>query len=135
MEFVIEKCDILLMKRRKWQISKELQFTEKGKPWNTWKLWNQHNQTSEDERKNKKRVCQTNEKASRNQNLCRLNPIKGINTLAVSFVRYFGPFLKEGRTSIKMDQRTRKLMTMVRPYIPERWYRLFCCQEKKEEKD
>ena len=41
------------------------------------------------------------------------NLIKGINTWAVSLVRYSGPFLKWTREELKqMDQRTRKLMTM-----------------------
>ena len=43
---------------------------------------------------------------------CR-NLIKGINTWAVSLVRYSGPFLKWARDEIKqMDQGTSKLMTM-----------------------
>ena len=41
------------------------------------------------------------------------NLIKGINTWAVPFVRYSGPFLKWTRDELKqMDQRTRKLITM-----------------------
>ena len=41
------------------------------------------------------------------------NLIKGINTWAVSLVRYSGPFLKWTRDELKqMDQRTGKLMTM-----------------------
>ena len=41
------------------------------------------------------------------------NFIKGINSWAVPFVRYSGPFLKWTRDELKqMDQRTRKLMTM-----------------------
>ena len=41
------------------------------------------------------------------------NLIKGINTWAVSLVRYLGPFLKWTREELRqMDQRTRKLMTM-----------------------
>ena len=39
--------------------------------------------------------------------------IKGINTLAVPLVRYYGLFLKWTRDELKqMDQRTRKLMIM-----------------------
>ena len=41
------------------------------------------------------------------------NLIKGINTLAVAFVRYQGPFLMWMREELQqMDQRIRKLMTM-----------------------
>ena len=45
--------------------------------------------------------------------LCNRNLIKGINTCAVTLVRYSGPFLKCTREELKqMDQRTRKLMTI-----------------------
>ena len=43
------------------------------------------------------------------------NLIKGINTWAIPLVRYSGPFLKWTRDELKqMDQRTRKLMTMLK---------------------
>ena len=45
--------------------------------------------------------------------LCNRNLIKGINTWAVTLVRYSGPFLKWTREELKqMDQRTSKLLTM-----------------------
>ena len=47
------------------------------------------------------------------------NLIKGINTRAVTFVRYSGPFFKRTRDKLKqMDQRTRKLMTMHKALHP-----------------
>ena len=48
------------------------------------------------EKKNKKRVTQTNEKTKRllETKFSRRNLIKGINTWAVSLVRYSRPFLK-----------------------------------------
>ena len=47
------------------------------------------------------------------------NLIKGINTWAVSFVRYSGPFLKWTSDEFRqMDQRTRKLMTMHKALHP-----------------
>ena len=47
------------------------------------------------------------------------NLIKGINTRAVSLVRYSGPFLKWTRDELRqMDQRTRKLMTMHKALHP-----------------
>ena len=47
------------------------------------------------------------------------NLIKGINTWAVTLVRYLGPFLKWTRDELKrMDQRTRKLMTMHKALHP-----------------
>ena len=51
--------------------------------------------------------------------LCSRNLIKGINTWAVSLVRYSGLFLKWTRDELKqMDQRTRKLMTMHKALHP-----------------
>ena len=45
--------------------------------------------------------------------------IKGMNTCAVSLVRYSGPFLKWTRDELKhMEQRTRKLMTMHKALHP-----------------
>ena len=47
------------------------------------------------------------------------NLIKGINTWAVSLVRYSGPFLKRAREELRqIDQRTRKLMTMHKALHP-----------------
>ena len=47
------------------------------------------------------------------------NLIKGINTWALSLVRYCGPFLKWTRDELKqMDQRTRKLMAMHKALHP-----------------
>ena len=47
------------------------------------------------------------------------NLIKGINTWAVSLVRYTVPFLKWTRDELRqMDQRTRKLMTMHKALHP-----------------
>ena len=47
------------------------------------------------------------------------NLIRGINTWAVSLVRYSGPFLKWTRDELKqIDQRTRKLMTMRKALHP-----------------
>ena len=44
---------------------------------------------------------------------------KGINTWAVSLVKYSGPFFKCTREELKqMDQRTRKLMTMQKVLHP-----------------
>ena len=58
----------------------------------------------------------------------RMNLVKGINTWAVSLVRYSGPFLKWTREKLKqMDQRIRKLMTMT---LPD-----FMCQEERGEDD
>ena len=51
--------------------------------------------------------------------ISRRNLTKGINTWAVTLVRYSGPFLKWTREELKqMDQRTRKLMTMHKALHP-----------------
>ena len=51
--------------------------------------------------------------------LCSRNLIKGINIWAVYFVRYSGPYLKWTREKLKqMDQRTRKLMIMLKALYP-----------------
>ena len=64
--------------------------------------------------KNKKRVSQTNVKASQNQQqLSSRNLMKEINTLSISLVKYLVPFLKGTRKELRqIDQMTRKLMTM-----------------------
>ena len=47
------------------------------------------------------------------------NLVKGINTWAVHLIRYLGPFLKWTREELKrMDQRTRKLMTLHKALHP-----------------
>ena len=64
------------------------------------------------------------------------NLIKGINTWAVSLVRYSGQFLKWTRHKLKqMDQRTRKLMTMHKAYTPETTLAYYMYLEKREEED
>ena len=57
----------------------------------------------------KKYISQENEKTNRNQIIAQ----KGINTWAVSLVRYSGPFLKWMREELhQINQRKRKLMTI-----------------------
>ena len=62
------------------------------------------------------------------------NLLNGINTWAVSLVRYSGPFLKWTRDELKqMEQRTRKLMTM--HYILEIMLTDYLYQERRKEED
>ena len=65
------------------------------------------------------------------------NLIKGINTWAVSLIIYSGPFLKCSRKEFKqIDQRTRKLVTMLKTlHLPETTLTDYMYQEKKEEQD
>ena len=61
------------------------------------------------------------------------NLIKGINTWAVSLIRYSGPFLKWTREELKqMDQRTRKLMTMQKASQRQLWQTI--CTKKRGRK-
>ena len=63
-----------------------------------------HHQTSEDEKKKQKQYLSRSRKLLETK-LYRLNLIKGMNTWAVSFVRYSGLFLKCTREVLqKMDQ-------------------------------
>ena len=83
MEFGIEKCAMLIMKSGKRQLTDGMELPNKDK-------------------------IKTLETKLNSRNL-----IKGINTWAVTLVRYSGPFLKWIRDELKqMDQRTRKLLTM-----------------------
>ena len=63
------------------------------------------------------------------------NLIKGINTWAVPFVRYSGPFLEWTRDELKqMNQRTRKLMTMHKALHPrDDVNRLYVSRKRREE--
>ena len=64
------------------------------------------------------------------------NLIKGINTCAVSLVRYSGHFLKWTRDEPKqIDQRTRKLMTMYKALHPRDVFDRLYVSRKEGEKD
>ena len=68
--------------------------------------------------------------------LSRRNLIKGINTWAVSLVRYSGPFLKWTREELEqIDQRTGKVMTMHKHNIQETTLTVYMYQERREEED
>ena len=60
-----------------------------------------------------------NNNCNNNNNNNSRNLIKGINSWDVPLIRYSGPFLKWTRDELKqMDQRTRKLMTMLKALHP-----------------
>ena len=121
MEFGIEKCAILVIKSSK-------RHTRDGM-----ELPNQDKIRTLREKKTYKYLRMLEANIIKR---CSRNLIKGINTWAVSLVRYSGPFLKWTREELKqMDQRTRKLMTMHTPYILEMMLADNMCQEKKEEED
>ena len=86
-----------------------------------------------DERKNLEKVSQENEWATRNQTISQ-EPYQRDKYLAVTHVRYPGPFLKWIREEFEqMNQGTRKLMTMYKTLHPRDDVEGQLCQEKKEE--
>ena len=121
MEFGIEKCAMLVMKRGKRHMTDEMEQTNYDKittfgenetnkylgilEADTIKQVQMKDTTRKEYLRRTRKLLET--KLS-----CR-NLIKRINTWAVPLVRYSGPFLKWTREELKqMDQRTRKLMTM-----------------------
>ena len=127
MEFGIEKCAMLVMKSGKRHMTDgmELPIQDKIRPLEeneTYKYLSilEADTIKEVQMKDttRKEYLRRNRKLLETKLSCR-NPIKGINTWAVSLVRYSGPFLKWIRDELKqMDQRTRKLMTMHKALHP-----------------
>ena len=120
MEFGIEKCAILVMKIGKRHINDGMELPNQDKirmlaENETYKYLGilEADTIKQVEMKSKiqKEYLGRTRKLLETK-LSRRNLIKGINTWAVSLVRYSGPFLKWIRDELKqMDQRTRKLMT------------------------
>ena len=119
MEFGIEKCALIVMKRGKRHITngKKLPNQDKIRTLaenETYKYLGifEADTIKQVEMKNKiqKEYLGRTRKLDETKLSCR-NLIKGINTWVVPLVRYSGPFLKWTRYK-QMDQRTRKLMTM-----------------------
>ena len=79
-----------------------------------WSIGSWHHQTNRDEGK-----PQENKKNTRNQTILQGDFIKGINTWAFHLVRYSGPFFKWTREEFKLDQRTRKLITIHKALHPK----------------
>ena len=139
MQFGIEKCAMLAMKSGKRHMTDEMELPNQDKIRTLGEnetytyLGNFEADTLKQvEMKDKiqkeylRRTRKLLERKLSNRNL-----IKGINTWAVSLVRYSGSFLKWTRDELKqMDQRTRKLMT-----IPETTLTDYMYQEKREEED
>ena len=127
MEFGIEKCALLAMKSGKRHLTDGIELPNQDKIRTL-----AENETYEYlgilevdtikqvEMKNKiqKEYLRRTRKLLETKLNCR-NLMKGINTWAVPLVRYSGPFLKWTRDELrKMDQRTRKLMTMHKALHP-----------------
>ena len=121
MEFGIEKCALLVMKSGKRHLTDGIELPNKDKirtlaENETYKYLGilEADTIKQVEIKNKiqKEYLRTTRKLLKTKLNCR-NLIKGINSWAVSLVRYSGPFLKWTRDELRqIDQKTRKLMTM-----------------------
>ena len=127
MEFGIEKCALLVMKSGKRHLTDGIELSNQDKirtlaENETYKYLGilEADTIKQGERKNKiqKEYLRRTSKLLETKISSR-NPIKGINTWAVSLIRYSGPFLKWTRDELRnMDQRTRKLMTMHKALHP-----------------
>ena len=127
MKFGIEKCAMLVMKSGKRHMTDGMELPNHDEirtfgENETYKYLGilEADSTKQAEMKDKiqKEYLRRTRKLLETKLSCR-NLIKGINTWAVPFVRYSGPFLKWTRDELKqMDQRTRKLMTMHKALHP-----------------
>ena len=127
MEFGIEKCALLVMKSGKLHLIEGIELPNQDKirtlaENETYKYLGilEADTIKQVEMKNKiqKEYLRRTRKLLETK-LNSRNLIKGINTWAVSLVRYSVPFLKWTRDELRqMDQRTRKLMTMHKALHP-----------------
>ena len=121
MELGIEKCAMLVMKSRKQQMTEGKELPNQGKiktlrETETYKslgiLEADTIKQAEIKEKIKMKYLRKTRKLLENKLLSRYF-IKGVNTWAVLLVRFSGLFLKRTIEELqKMDQRTRKLLTM-----------------------
>ena len=144
MEFGIKKCALLVMKSSKRHLTDGIELPNQDKirtlaENETYKYLGilEADTIKQVEIKNKiqkeylGRIRKLHEIKFKSRNL-----IEGKNTWDVPLVRYSGPFLKWTRNERRqMDQRTRKLMTVTRHYIPETTWTDYMYQEKREEED
>ena len=144
MEFGIEKCAMLVMRSGKRQLTDGMELPNQDKiktlaENETYKYLLILEVDTIKQVEMKEKIQKEYLKRTRKLLETKLNSwnlIKGINTRAVPLVRYSGPFLKWTREELKqMDQRTRKLMTIIRLYIPETTLTDYMLQEKREEED
>ena len=127
LEFGIEKCAMLVMKSGKRHLTDGLELPNQDKirtlgENKSYKYLGilEADTIKQVEMKDKiqKEYLRRTRKLLETKLSCRIF-IKGINTWAVSLVRYSGPFIKSTRDELKqMDQRTRKLMTIHKALYP-----------------
>ena len=144
MEFGIEKCALIVIKSGKRHLTDGIELPNQDKirtlaENETYKYLGilEADTIKQVEMKNKiqKEYLRRTRKLHETK-LSSRNLIKGINTWAVSLVRYSGPFLKWTRDELRqMDQRARKLMTMHKALHLETTLTDNMYQEKREEED
>ena len=127
MECGIEKCAVLVMKSRKRHITDGMELLNKEKirtlgEKETYKYLGILEADTIKQEEIKEKINKEYFRRARKlfeSKLYSRNLIKGINTWAVSLVRYSGPFLKWTREELKqMDQRIIKLITMYKASHP-----------------
>ena len=127
MEFGIEKCALLVMKSGKRHLTDGIDLPNQDKirtlaENDAYKYLGILEADTIKQVQMKNKIQKEYPRRTRKQLETKLsgrNLIKGINTWAVSFVRYSGPFLKWTRDELRqMDQRTRKLMSMHKALHP-----------------
>ena len=121
MEFGIEKCEMLVMKSGKWQLTDRMELPNQDKiktlaENETYKYLGILEADTIIQVEMKEKIQKEYLRRTRKLLETKLNSrnlIKGINTWALPLVRYPVLFLKRTRDELqKMDQRTRKQMTM-----------------------
>ena len=121
MELSIEKCAMFVMKIGKRHLMDEMELPNQDKirtlrEKETYKYLGILEADTVKQVKKKEKIKKEYFRRTRNLLQTKLysrNLIKGINSWAVSLVRYSGPFLKWTREELKrVEQKTRKLMTM-----------------------
>ena len=142
MEFGIEKCAMLVMKSGKRHLTDVMELPSQDKirtltENKTYKYLGilEADTIKQVELKNKiKKEYHRRTRKLLETKLSSRNFIKGINTRAVTLVRYSGLFLKWTREELKqMDQRTRKLMTIHKALHPRDDVDRFYASRKREE--
>ena len=127
MEFGIEKCAMLVMKSGKRHLTDGMELPNQDKSRTltakqTYKYFRVLEADTIKQVQMKDKIQKEYLRRTRKvleTKLSRRNFIKGINTCAVSLMRYSGPFLKWTRDKFEqMDQRTRKLMALHKALHP-----------------
>ena len=142
-EFGREKCAMLIVKSSEQQMTEGIELPNQEKNQNTWRkeiykylviLKADTTKQAKLKDKIKKEYLRRTRKLLETK-LHSKNLVKGMNTWAVPFVIYSGPFLKWTKVELQqMNQRIRKFMTMHKG-LTYQWWRRQTVWVKKEEED